>query len=158
MIKPRPLTPAVEAGFTLDDFTVDEVAGTVTCPNNITRPISPKRGVVFGAACRGCPLRARCTGSTRGRALILHEHDAQLRAARRQWASDPDLRADYTQHRPQVERAIAWVATKGGRRLKLRYLGVDKNDFWLQMRIGVLNLRRLLALGLTHYAGSWTIA
>jgi hypothetical protein len=158
VIKPRPLTPAVEAGFTLDDFTVDEVAGTVTCPNNITRPISPKRGVVFGAACRGCPLRARCTGSTRGRALILHEHDAQLRAARRQWASDPDLRADYTQHRPQVERAIAWVATKGGRRLKLRYLGVDKNDFWLQMRIGVLNLRRLLALGLTHYAGSWTIA
>jgi IS5 family transposase len=158
VIKPRPLTPAVEAGFTLDDFTVDEVAGTVTCPNNITRPISPKRGVVFGAACRGCPLRARCTGSTRGRALILHEHDAQLRVARRQWASDPDLRADYTQHRPQVERAIAWVATKGGRRLKLRYLGVDKNDFWLQMRIGVLNLRRLLALGLTHYAGSWTIA
>ena len=59
---------------------------------------------------------------------------------------------------PNTERAIAWVATKGGRRLKLRYLGVDKNDFWLQMRIGVLNLRRLLALGLTHYAGSWTIA
>jgi hypothetical protein len=62
---------------------------------------------------------------------------------------------------PQVERAIAWVASQGGRRLNLRYLGVlgvDKNDFWLQMRIGVLNLRRLLALGLTHHAGSWTMA
>lgn len=56
-----------------------------------------------------------------------------------------------------VERAIAWVASQSGR-LNLRYPGVDKNDFWLQMRIGVLNLRRLLALGLTHYAGSWTIA
>jgi hypothetical protein len=26
------------------------------------------------------------------------------------------------------------------------------------MHIGVLNLRRLLALGLTHHAGSWTTA
>jgi hypothetical protein len=59
---------------------------------------------------------------------------------------------------PRVERAIAWVASQGGRRLNLRYLGVDKNDFWLQMRIGVLNLRRLLALGFTHHAGSWTMA
>ena len=58
---------------------------------------------------------------------------------------------------PQVERSIAWVASQSGR-LNLRYLGVDKNDFWLQMRIGVLNLRRLLALGLTHHAGSWTRA
>ena len=32
VIKPRPLKPAVEGGFTLDDFTVDEHAGTVTCP------------------------------------------------------------------------------------------------------------------------------
>ena len=32
MIKPKPLRPAVPGGFTLDDFTVDEDAGTVTCP------------------------------------------------------------------------------------------------------------------------------
>ena len=32
VIKPRPLKPAVEGGFTLDDFTVDETAHTVTCP------------------------------------------------------------------------------------------------------------------------------
>ena len=32
VIKPGPLKPAVEGGFTLDDFTVDETAGTVTCP------------------------------------------------------------------------------------------------------------------------------
>jgi IS5 family transposase len=158
VIKPKPLTAAVEGGFTLDDFTVNEAAGTVTCPNNITRPISPKRGVVFGAACRDCPLRTQCTTNKRGRALILHKHHALLRAARHRWASDPGLREAYTQHRPQVERAIAWVATKGGRRLKLRYTGVTKNDFWLQMRIGTLNLRRLLALGLTHHAGTWALA
>jgi Transposase DDE domain len=158
VFKPKPLTPAVTGGFTLDDFTVDEAAGTVTCPNNITRPISRKRGVVFGAACRDCPLRTQCTTNKRGRALILHEHDALLRAARARWASDSDLRAAYTQHRPQVERAIAWVATRGGRRLKLRYLGETKNDFWLQMRIGALNLRRLLALGLTRDAGTWALS
>jgi Transposase domain (DUF772)/Transposase DDE domain len=158
VIKPKPLTPAVEGGFTLDDFTVDEATGTVTCPHHITRPISPKRRAVFGAACRDCPLRTKCTSNKRDRALILHAHDALLRAARRRWASDPDLRAAYSQHRPQVERTIAWVATKGGRRLKLRYHGVTKNDFWLRVRIGALNLRRLLALGLTRHTGTWTLA
>jgi hypothetical protein len=63
VIKPKALVPAVEGGFTLDDFTIDETAGTVTCPNNITHPISPKRGVVFGAACRDHPLRTRCTST-----------------------------------------------------------------------------------------------
>ena len=32
VIKPGPLQPAVEGGFTVDDFTVDEGAGTATCP------------------------------------------------------------------------------------------------------------------------------
>ena len=32
VIKPKPLKPAVEGGVTLDDFTVDETAGIVTCP------------------------------------------------------------------------------------------------------------------------------
>src|SRR5204862_2947399 len=81
VIKPGPLKPAVEGGFTLDGFTVDESASTVTCPAGVTRPISARRNVTFGAACRSCPLRARCTTSKTGRALILHEHDALLRAA-----------------------------------------------------------------------------
>ena len=72
--------PAVEGGFTLDDFTVDETAGTVTCPNGVTRRITASRSVTFGAACRGCPLRQRCTTSKTGRSLILHPHDALLRA------------------------------------------------------------------------------
>src|SRR5690349_9797837 len=63
VIKPKPLTPAVEGGFTLDDFAVDETAGTVTCPAGVTRPISARRNVTFGAA---CPLRSRCTTSKHG--------------------------------------------------------------------------------------------
>ena len=43
VIKPRPLKPAVEGGFTADDFTADEHAGTVTCPAGVTRRISGRR-------------------------------------------------------------------------------------------------------------------
>jgi hypothetical protein len=155
VIKPKPLAPAVEGGFTLDDFTVNEDDATVTCPNQITRRITARRNVTFGAACRGCPLRARCTTSKTGRALILHEHDDLLRAARRDW---PGLREDYMTRRPNVERAIAQVATFRGRRLKLRYRGQTKNDAWLKDRTAALNLRNLIGKGLTRQAGAWALA
>ncbi|MGC5023076.1 IS1182 family transposase [Micromonospora sp. DT47] len=158
IIKPVPLRPAVTGGFTLDDFTTDETAGTVTCPNGLTRPITPSRTVTFGAACRGCPLRARCTTSKTGRSLTLHPHDALLRAARRDWSTNPDLQATYRQHRPMVERSIAWLIGPKGRCRKLRYRGVAANDWWLHTRMAALNLRRLTNLGLHHQHGTWTLA
>jgi hypothetical protein len=36
VIKPPPLRPAVEGGYTLDDFAIDEPARTVTCPAGVT--------------------------------------------------------------------------------------------------------------------------
>lgn len=49
MIEPKPLQAPVEGGFTVDDFTVDQSAGTVTCPAGNTRPISKKAQVAaFG--------------------------------------------------------------------------------------------------------------
>jgi IS5 family transposase len=153
VIKPWPLRPAVEGGFTLDDFTVDEAAGTVTCPHNITRAITAKRRVTFGAACTGCPFRARCTASPRGRKLVLHEHDA-LQREHRQRAADPAFQDDYRTHRPMVERSIAWL-TRGNRRVPHR--GIRRNNAWLHLRIAGLNLRRLLALGLTVNEGSWAL-
>jgi IS5 family transposase len=158
VIKPKPLKPAVEGGFTLDDFTVDESAGTVTCPAGVTRRISARRNVTFGAACRGCPLLARCTANKTGRALILHEHDALLRAARRDWAARPALREDYKKFRPNVERVISQVATRGGRRLKLRYLGTARNNAWLKNRTAALNLRNLISRGLAHQNRAWVLA
>jgi len=158
VIKPRPLKPAVEGGFTLDDFTADENAGTVTCPAGVTRRISARRNVTFGVACRGCPLRARCTASKHGRALILHPRDAQLRAARRDWAAQPGLREDYRKYRPNVERVISQVASRGGRRLKLRYLGTARNNAWLKNRTAALNLRNLIARGLDRQDGAWALA
>ena len=51
------------------------------------------RNVVFGVACRGCPLRAQCTASATGRTLHVHEHDAILRAHQARWHTAPDLQA-----------------------------------------------------------------
>jgi transposase len=158
IIKPAPLRPAAAGGFTVDDFTVDDNAGTVTCPDGLTRPITRSRTVTFGAACRGCPLRRRCTTSKTGRTLNLHEHDALLRQARRDWATNPDLQAAYRRHRPMVERSIAWLIGPKGRCRKLRYHGMAANDFWLHTRMAALNLRRLINLGLHRQGGTWALA
>jgi Transposase domain (DUF772)/Transposase DDE domain len=155
VIKPGPLRPAVPGGFTIDDFTADHAAGTVTCPAGITRRVTPARSVTFGAACAGCPLRARCTTAKAGRSLDLHEHDALLRAARAEW---PALREDYKKWRPNVERAVAQAATQRGRRLKLRYRGVTPNNAWLKTRTAALNLRNLIGRGLTRHDGAWILA
>lgn len=157
VIKPGPLHRPVAGGFTLDDFTVDEAAGTVTCPAGVTRPVTACRSVTFGAACRGCPLRDRCTTSKRGRVLILHEHDTLLRAARAGWATQPELREDYRKYRPNVERVISQIASRGGRRLKLRYLGTTKNNAWLKDRTAALNLRNLIGRGLTRTDRAWIL-
>jgi Transposase DDE domain len=158
VIKPKPLQAPVEGGFTVDDFTVDPQAGTVTCPNAITRPISTTGVATFGALCRTCPLRARCTTCKTGRKIVLGEHDALLRQARRDWAADPQLQDDYRRYRPNVERAISQLASRGGRRLKLRYLGVANNNAWLKRRTAALNLRNLIGRGLTRREGTWTLA
>ena len=155
VIKPWPALPAMEGGFTRDDFTIDTAARNVTCPAGITRAITARNAVIFGAACRGCPLRARCTTAKDGRTLHLNEHEDLLRAARADW---PALRPDYMTHRPHVERAIAQAATWRGRRLKLRYRGVTKNNAWLKRRTAALNLRNLLNQGLTRQDGAWVLA
>jgi hypothetical protein len=153
VIKPKPVQPAVDGGFTIDDFTVDETAGTVTCPHQVTRVITRSRYAVFGAACRTCPLRQQCTTSKDGRTIRLHPHDALLRQARRDWRNNPQLRDLYRRHRPNIERVVSQIATNGGRRLKLRYRGTAKNNAWLKRRTAALNLRNLINRGLDFTTG-----
>jgi IS5 family transposase len=155
IIKPIPLRAPVPGGFTADDFTVDHTAGTVTCPNGLTRNISLTNVATFGAGCRGCPLRAQCTTARKGRTLRLHEHEDLLRAARRH-AQTEAFTGPYRQHRPMVERSIAWLVRGGNR--KVRYRGISKNDQWLHHRLAGLNLRRLLNLGLVQHQGAWALA
>jgi hypothetical protein len=61
-------------------------------------------------------------------------------------------------HRPNVERAVAQVATFRGRRLKLRYRGTAKNHAWLKHRTAALNLRNLAARGLARRGNAWVLA
>jgi hypothetical protein len=98
-----------------------------------------------------CHCGAHCT-------LGAHPHDAILRQARRDWPARDDLRATYRQHRPMVERSIAWLVGPKGRCRKLRYRGVTANDWWLHSRMAALNLRRLINLGPNHQSGAWLLA
>jgi IS5 family transposase len=154
-IKPIPLRGHIEGGFTIDDFDVDLDAGTVTCPAGLTVAITRARHAVFGVRCRSCPLLERCTRSMTGRTLTIHPHFDQLRAARRR-AREPDFIDSYRTARPMVERTIAWLVAHGHR--KVRYRGVDRNQFWLHTRSAALNLRRLINLGLQRGDGGWAIA
>ncbi len=157
VIKPKPLRAPVEGGFTVDDFTVSEEQGTVTCPAGHTVPLSRTRVATFGSLCRDCPLRERCTTCKTGRKLVLHRRDDLLRQARADWAASTGLREDYMKHRPNVERVIAQVATWRGRRLKLRYRGVTRNHAWLKRRTAALNLRNLTGRGLARRDGAWAL-
>ena len=153
-IKPHPLRPAVDGGFTLDDFGYDELAGTVTCPSQVVRRLSSTRAATFGRVCADCPLRTQCTTSSTGRVVRLSEFE-QVRRDHRARAKTPEFQQTYRAKRPLVERSIAWL-TRGNR--QLRYRGVVKNNAWLHHRLAGLNLRRLLALGLTVTDEVWALA
>ena len=153
IIKPQPLQPAVAGGFTLDDFTIDLDAGTVTCPDDITVTITAARAARFGSACRTCPVRHRCTTAKAGRVISLHPHH-QLLAAARTLADTDDFADTYRQHRPMIERTLAWLVRNNHRRL--RYRGIERNQLGWSHRCAAVNLKRLLTLGLAHH-NSWTI-
>jgi IS5 family transposase len=150
-IKPWPTSDT--GRFGRDDFVVDHHAHTATCPAGVTVNIAPKGSAAFGARCRGCPLRSRCTTRDDGRTLVLKPHDAELVEARRAWR-DGDFAADYRRWRPMVERSLAWLVRPGRR---VAYRGVARNRIWLAHRAAAINLQRLINLGLTHDS-SWRLA
>ncbi len=54
-----------------------------------------------------------------------------------------------------VERSIAWLVRRGGR--KVRYRGITRNQIGLAHRCAAVNLRRLITIGIDWHDG-WTIA
>ena len=156
VIKPWPSTPNIPGGFTIDDFTIDHDNLTVSCPaGNVASFTAKTRTANFGIDCAACPFRERCTKSAAGRTVTVAVHEKITRAHRARWKTDTTMRADYKQHRPMVERTIAWL-TRGAR--KLRYRGVIKNDAWLQLRAAGINLRQLCTTGLSRTSAGWRIA
>lgn len=154
-IKPIPLKPAVPDGFTIDDFTIDLAARTVTCPNQITTHITVNSHATFGVKCRGCPVRERCTTSVNGRVIKINEHHHLLAAARAH-ALTTEFIEPYRQHRPMVERSIAWLVRRGNR--KVRYRGIARNRIGLANRCAAINIRRLINLGATWNTDHWHLA
>ncbi len=159
VIKPWPLHTNPNLGadqFSRDDFAIDYQARTVTCPNGASTHITAGGTATFGAKCRGCPLRQRCTTRASGKVFTVTGHDELLAANRARWRSDNDLTDRYRQHRPLVERTIAWLVANSCRRV--RFIGVDANRLGLTLRAAALNLRRLINLGLGHNGATWTLA
>ena len=157
VIKPWPLLRNPRLGddqFHRDDFTVDHQAGTVTCPQGQTVPISPKGHATFGARCRQCPLRSRCTASQTGKTFNFTPHDELLVRARADWRNGVGVDT-YRHYRPMVERTLAWIVANGHRRV--RYRGVERNRLGLSLRATAINLRRLINLGLHHGPNGWAI-
>jgi len=112
---------AVKGHFPQDRFAIDLDAGMVTCPAGLTVPIQAGGGrhagqASFGAACRTCPLAARCTTASGGRTITIGPHEARLAAAGQAQAS-PAWQADdkATGPRWSVRSAISCAgATAGG--------------------------------------------
>ncbi|CAN5816471.1 hypothetical protein BH24ACT6_BH24ACT6_01800 [soil metagenome] len=158
VIKPWPLPRNPNLGvdqFRRAEFTIDYTGRTVSCPNGQTVTISRTGAASFGPRCNGCPVRTRCTSAVDGKTFKVGEHDQHLATARTRWRRGDGI-DDYRQHRPMVERSIAWLVANGHRRV--RYRGVERNRQALAVRAATINLRRLLNLGLDHGPTGWIIA
>jgi len=148
--------------FPKDRFDIDLGAGTVTCPGEVTVPIRPAAAgggtAVFGAACAGCPLAARCTSSRDGRTIKIGRHEAQLTRARGR-QKDPAWHAEYSATRPKVERKIGHLMRRrhGGRRARVRGRPKVAADFALLA--AAVNVARFGILGITGSPdGNWVVA
>jgi Transposase DDE domain/Transposase domain (DUF772) len=146
-------------GFSKDRFVIDPAAGTVTCPAAHTVAIRPRRHggqAHFGDLCTGCPLRAACTTSRRGRVIAIHPHEATLQRAKTM-QRDPHRQQAYRQTRPLVERKISHFTRRswGGRRARCR--GTTRILTDVLHRAAAVNLARLATLGLHGTPNGWAI-
>lgn len=140
-------------GYTLHDFAIDWDNERVRCPNGTTSTQwsgdqsqngVPVIRVRFAAsACRRCPVRDRCTRSTRsGRRLTLRhraEHEALQQARAAQQTDEWQQRY---QHRAGVEGTIAQGIRSLGLR-RSRYRGLAKTALQHVLTAAGLNLQRL---------------
>jgi hypothetical protein len=132
----------------------DSVHWFLACPNGITVAITRRsRQARFTRRCNGCPVRERCTRAVDGKVLTVHEHHVLLAAARAH-ALTPWFIGPYRQHRPMVERSIAELIRRNGR--KVRYRAITRNRIGLAHRCAAVNLRRLINLGI-GWDNGWTI-
>ena len=142
--------------FPKDDFVIDLVAGSCTCPaGQITNTIvaAGKRtdgtGTTHqlqafrfdGALCWACSLRSQCIAAKgrKGRQVLIHPQEALLQEARAlQQSADYD---QYRQLRVVAEHRLARLEQLGIR--QARYFGRVKTKFQLYLAATVANLTLL---------------
>ncbi len=129
--------------FTKAAFRLSLEHHTLTCPAGQTTSAFPGETSRFGAArCQTCPLRERCTSSSKGRSVSIHPDEAffeELRARQRTPEGRLALR-----HRVRVEHALAREIQVQGR--KARYRGTRKNLMAVRLGATVVNLHALANL------------
>ena len=133
---------------------IDTGGRTVTCPAGHTTRIRPGGTAPFAKRCNGCPLRARCTTSERGRTIKVDQHHDLRAANKARWAKD-ETKNTYRNHRPSVERTIAWLTRHRARRVP--YRGIIPNQQWLTTPTAAINLQRLINLGLDQGPAGWVL-
>lgn len=129
--------------FTKAAFRLSLEHHTLTCPAGQTTKAFPGETSHFPAArCQTCPLRERCTSSTKGRSVSIHPDEAffeELRARQRTPEGRLALR-----HRVRVEHALAREIQVQGR--KARYRGTRKNLMAVRFGATIVNLHALANL------------
>jgi Transposase DDE domain len=121
-------------------FALDWEQQTIRCPTEQEMPFVPGGVVHFPKEiCAGCPLKAQCTTSAKGRSVSIHPDEALL-VELRQAQQTPEGRHKLRE-RVAVEHALAHVGRWQGRRA--RYRGVRKNLFDLRRSAVVHNLHVL---------------
>ena len=151
--KPIVRKPHIDGGFHRDDFTIDTEARTVICPAGHTARIRPAGTAPFAKRCNGCPLRARCTTSKKGRTIKVDKYHNHRAANKTRWAKD-ETQTTYRTYRPLVERTIAWLTRGKARRVP--YRGIKRNQQWFTTRTAAEPYRvyrRLVCLSPASGAG-----
>ena len=134
----RPWTHRNGDLFSKDQFAVDLVAMTVTCPAGQTRPIHLGRPAIFKAGvCAACPQRERCTRAKKKGRTVQIANDEQLQQELRAKAATPAGR-ERLRERVAVEHGLAHIGQRQGRRA--RYFGTRANLFDLRRAAALQNL------------------
>ena len=144
--------------FPKDDFVIDLVAGSCTCPaGQVTHTIVPAgkrtdgmgrvhhlRAFQFdGSECMTCPLRSQCISAKgrKGRWVLIHPQEALPQEALLQQARALQQSAGYDEYRARrvvVEHRLARLVHLGIR--QSRYFGRAKTKFQLYLAATVANL------------------
>lgn len=157
LLTPPPLDNRKKTGrLKKQDFKVDFVAETVTCPHGVTTgdfilvwnsklSVHIRRYKWPQSACRNCPLREKCLYKKQASCRVeLHPFERELRQARADWEKE-EVRAAY-RARTQCERLVNELVRHGGRRARAWGLGAAQlQAHSIVMRCNLRLLAKLVA-------------